>query len=142
VEEWRDIEGFEGVYQASNLGKIKSLARIEKIGDSTRNRQETILKQRIGFDGHYFVELYKDNVVKRLFVHRLVFGAFRGKLITGQIVHHIDHDKLNNEYINLQQMTVSDHNTHHKLEVLEGQQGFRQKREKAREEFLKKRRQR
>ena len=69
-EEWRDIEGYEGLYQVSNLGNIKSLGNDKK-------RKEKILKPNINNYGHYLkVCLFKQGKQKQYLVHRLVAQAF------------------------------------------------------------------
>ena len=68
-EIWKDIPNYEGLYQASNLGRIRSLPR------QTNNqfgKKERILKPRISHNGYYRVELWKQSIRKKYFVHRLV----------------------------------------------------------------------
>ena len=66
IEEWRDIPGYEGLYQVSNTGKVKSL-------HFNRNK---IINQRIRGKGYYAVTLCKDKENRHYFVHRLVAMAF------------------------------------------------------------------
>lgn len=79
-EIWKPIKGYEGYYEISNLGRVKSLCR--KI-PNTRGRQfyyrlikETILKKTTDNDGYHIVSLYKDNKTKNFKVHQLVANAF------------------------------------------------------------------
>ena len=65
-EIWKDIKGYEGIYQVSNLGRVKSL----------HHNKEKILKNRLGANGYYSVALNKNGKIKYLGVHRLVAIAF------------------------------------------------------------------
>lgn len=51
-EIWKDIKGYEGLYQVSNLGRVKSVDRIDGIG---RYKKEKVLKPSVGHNGYYFV---------------------------------------------------------------------------------------
>ena len=66
IEIWKDIEGYEGLYQVSNLGRVKSL-KFNKI---------KILSQGISGSGYKIVSLSKENQRKIFLVHRLVAMAF------------------------------------------------------------------
>lgn len=72
-EEWRDVVGYEGLYQVSNWGRIKSLSRIDARG---HKRKEKILKVSINKYGYKVISLYKNSKEKKYFVHRLVAEAF------------------------------------------------------------------
>ena len=80
-EVWKDIPGFEGFYQVSNLGGVRSLDRKMKIEPVSRNSYEKILKGkrlklRVSNNGYYVVYLYKDFERLVFAVHRLVANAF------------------------------------------------------------------
>ena len=84
--DWRDIEGYEGIYQVNNVGQVKSLARLEhKISRNgrpyTRKRRERILKFGLDHMGYYHFRLHKkdengNTKVQCLYAHRLVAKAF------------------------------------------------------------------
>lgn len=83
--EWRDIEGYEGIYQVNNIGQVKSLARFEqktsKYGKSyTRKKREKLLKYGIDHMGYGHLRLHKtengNTKVQCLYAHRLVAKAF------------------------------------------------------------------
>ena len=95
MEIWKDIEGYEGLYQVSNLGRIKSL----------RYNKEKILKPGITKRGYCIVILVKNNVKTTYTVHRLVYKAFKGELIEGLVIDHISGIKTQNNIKNLQQIT-------------------------------------
>ena len=73
MEEWKAIAGYEGLYEVSNLGRIKSLSRIDSRG---YKRNEKILKLNKDSGGYLKVSLYKNGKPKQYLVHRLVAQAF------------------------------------------------------------------
>ena len=76
-EIWKPIEGWKGLYQVSNMGRVKSLERIVRNGKNCcRTVPEKILKTSKDKDGYLSVYLCKDNKKKWYFVHRLVAQAF------------------------------------------------------------------
>ena len=104
-EEWKDILGFEGLYQASNMGRIKSLERIKKGKNGCLvTVKEKILKPQIN-RGYYRVNLYKNLIQKNYRVHRLVWEAFNGSIPEGLHVNHINEVKTDNRLENLNLMT-------------------------------------
>ena len=85
-EEWRDIQGYEGLYQVSNMGRVKSL--------NYRNTgKEGILKRYGDCHGYPIVGLYKDGKSKCYLVHRLVATAFCENPEGYTEVNHINEDK-------------------------------------------------
>ena len=68
-EIWKDITGYEGLYQVSNLGRVKSLSY-------RGSRREKMLKPLKNREGYLFVILYKNSEVKHFTIHRLVANAF------------------------------------------------------------------
>ncbi len=108
TEIWKDIEGYEGYYQVSNLGRVKSLERRSSAG---RRINDKILKNSINSVGYYRVCLCKNGKGKAVRVHQLVAIAFLGHVPCGYniIVDHIDNDPLNNNVDNLQ-LTTPRHN--------------------------------
>ena len=96
-EEWKDILGFEGLYQVSNLGRVKSLKRPYGL-------KEKILKPQIN-RGYYQVHLHKNSIEKNYYIHRLVFEAFNGPIPEGLQVNHINEVKTDNSLSNLNLMT-------------------------------------
>lgn len=102
IEFWRDIQGFEGLYQVSSLGRVKSL---ERITPQKHHIKERILNQIKVTGGYLNVNLCKDGKLKRFQVHRLVYQTFVGEIPEGMQVNHIDEDKTNNRVDNLNLMT-------------------------------------
>lgn len=105
-EIWKDIPNYEGLYQASNLGRIKSLERFRKgENGSLASVKERILKPSINHKGYYRVALWKNSIPKRCLVHRLVWEAFNGTIPEGLQVNHISERKSENRLSNLNLMT-------------------------------------
>ena len=101
-EIWKDIPNYEGLYQASNLGRVKSLERLDAIG---RKVNEKILKSARDRYGYYRIQLWKQSIGKAYQVHRLVWSAFNGPIPEGMQVNHIDEKPSNNSLSNLNLMT-------------------------------------
>lgn len=102
-EIWKDITGYEGLYQISNLGRIKSLERKVKDNYGYRIVREKILNCRKQKNGYLAVYLYKNGKQKTIKVHRLVAYAFvKNDSLFNNEINHIDENKLNNCASNLQ----------------------------------------
>ena len=97
-EIWKDIEGYEGLYQISNKGRVKSL----KWG------KERILRPGINGSGYYFIGLYNDGVSKQFQLHRLVAQAFIPNPENKPQVNHLDENKKNNCIENLEWATAKE----------------------------------
>lgn len=105
MEEWRDISGFEGLYQVSNLGRVKSLERID---NNNHPIKEKILKPNIDKregKGYLKVALCKNGKQKSFQIHRLVYETFVGKISDGMQCNHINEVKTDNRLININLMT-------------------------------------
>ena len=102
-EEWRDIKGYEGLYQVSNLGRVKSLRY-------NHSENEKILKGFLSNRGYHRVSFYKDGVRKDYSVHRLVAEAFIPNTDNKPCIDHIDTNKLNNKVDNLRWCTNKENN--------------------------------
>ncbi len=108
MEIWKDIEGFEGLYQVSNKGRVKSLEReLIYINGRRHLYKETILKSIRQNTGYYTVTLHKDRVANIKFVHRLVAQAFLPNPQSLPQVNHKDEDPSNNKLENLEWCSAS-----------------------------------
>ncbi|MGG0891665.1 NUMOD4 domain-containing protein [Cytobacillus horneckiae] len=107
IEVWKDIPGYEGEYQASNLGRVKSLPRLIKRKGVRGNqlRKGKVLSSCIDTRGYVSVKLYKGNRCKTINVHRLVCLAFIPSEDVGLHVNHKDGDRTNNNVENLEWCT-------------------------------------
>ena len=102
MEEWKDIKGYEGLYQVSNLGRIKSIPRAVCNGFNTRHIKERIRVQVKSKSGYMNVGLNKDGKFTRFRVHRLVAEAFLPNPHNYVEINHKDEDKANNHITNLE----------------------------------------
>ena len=98
-EIWRDIEGYEGLYQVSDQGRVKSL------GHKLR-KSERILKPVVRHDGYQVVGLYTGGKPKTLKVHRLVCQAFHENPENKPQVNHLNEIKTDNRASNLEWATA------------------------------------
>ncbi len=97
-EQWIDVKNYEGLYQVSNLGNVKSLPR--------KGTKGGILKQHLKQGGYLGVALSKDHETKWFKVHRLVLENFRPNSNSNYlVVDHKDRNRLNNNLENLQWLT-------------------------------------
>lgn len=94
-EEWKDIVGYEGLYQISSLGRVKSL-------NYRKSGEEGIRKPIKDKDGYITIMLYKNRNKKIFKVHRLVASAFIPNPNNLPQVNHLDENKLNNCATNLE----------------------------------------
>ena len=101
-EIWKDIKGHIGVYQASNLGRIKSLYRKSSNG---RNLKERLLSQGLNGGGYHMVVLRKAGKSTSKTVHRLIARTFLDNYSEELEVDHRDRDRLNNLVSNLRMAT-------------------------------------
>ena len=108
-EIWKDIKGYEGIYQVSNLGRVKSLSRKIEPTDGKRPywMKECIMKQYKEKTGYMSVKLCKSNVHKSQLIHRLVAQAFHPNPNGLREVNHKDEDKTNNHVNNLEWCSTS-----------------------------------
>lgn len=99
-EEWKDIPNYEGLYQVSNIGRIKSLPRYH----GSIFWKESILSQRL-CNGYCKIKLRKNKVTKNFLVHRIVIATFKGYEEGKNEVDHIDTNRQNNRLNNLRWCT-------------------------------------
>ena len=106
VEIWKGIPGYEGSYEVSSFGNVRSLDRLDSRGYKRKGR---MLNKSLNGTGYYNVGLSKQGKPKTNTVHVLVASAFLGHVQSGTtaglVIDHIDNDKLNNRVDNLQLVT-------------------------------------
>ena len=102
-EEWRDIKGFEGLYQTSNLGRVKSLSRVVRANTcGLREISEKILSNGKSSCGYELVVLSKNGKHYNKFIHRLIAETFIPNPNKYKEVNHKDENKHNNRVANLE----------------------------------------
>lgn len=107
IEIWKDIVGYEGLYQVSNLGRVKSVERRVWNGVSFALKREKLLsnnricKGKGNRFGYIHVSLRKNGKAKNLCVHKLVANAFLDNPLRHKEVDHLDNNSLNNNVENL-----------------------------------------
>ena len=106
-ETWRDIPGYEGLYQVSDSGRVRSLDRyIEYSNGKLVFYKSKIIKQSEDKHGRMVLGLYKNKNRKNYFVHSLVALAFIGERPKDYVVAHCDGNNKNNDLSNLRYDTV------------------------------------
>lgn len=112
-EEWRDVYGYEGIYEVSNLGRIKSLSRKRVNGSGYYIQKEKILKQAMTSTGYKMIGFSVNKARKYFKVHRLVAMAFLGLPPKNRtIINHKDGNPLNNNVNNLEWCSMKYNNLH------------------------------
>lgn len=109
-EEWKDIKGYEGLYQISNLGRVRSLPKHCGFGKGYTTK-EIFLKPHLRL-GYICYTLYKNDVPKSIGAHRLVAIAFIPNPLNKPQVNHINGIKTDNTIKNLEWVTNSENVKH------------------------------
>lgn len=105
TEIWKQIKGYEGMYEISNFGRVKSLVRKGVI-------KEKILKNQLDINGYYIVTPKKYGIQKNTRVHRLVTEAFIKNIENKPQINHKDGIKTNNHVDNLEWCTQKENSKH------------------------------
>jgi len=122
-EIWKNITGYEGLYQISNLGRVKSLARIvprksRSHGTYNLTVKEKILTVFLVDNQYYRVALSKNGIEKKLRIHQLIARAFIPNPLNKPQVNHINGIKTDNKIENLEWCTFQENMTHAKNQGL------------------------
>ena len=100
-EIYKDIPNYEGLYQISNLGNLRSLGRMRSDGRHFIKGQD--MSPSIHSKGYYIVHLTNSSSIRKtFFVHKLVALCFIGERPEGLVIDHIDNNPANNSSVNLQ----------------------------------------
>lgn len=115
-EIWKDVDGYEGYYQVSNFGMVRSVDRIvEIVSDHKISKQFVagrVLKISTSNSGYCLVTLCKGNKTRHFLVHRLVAYAFIDKPTNKHWINHIDNNPKNNMVSNLEWCTPKENSCH------------------------------
>ena len=108
MENWKDIKGYEGIYQISKIGMVKSLA-----GTGSGKRPHDSMMNTFGNgNGYAYVTLTKNKKRRNHYIHRLVAEAFVSNPESKPQVNHIDCNKKNNTWNNLEWVTPKENMRH------------------------------
>lgn len=111
-EEWKPVVGYEGLYEVSNLGRVRSLDRMSWNGKSYWLQKGKILNPGFDMYGYKYVNLYKNCNGKKYYIHRLVASAFIPNTDNLPVINHINEIKTDNRAENLEHCTQK-HNMEH-----------------------------
>lgn len=107
-EEWRPIPGYEGLYEVSNMGRVKSLKRYKRNHSVLQEVPEKILAGEVNHGGYLIFNLCKDGKAHNCQAHQLVAKAFIPNPENKLYVDHFDTNKLNNKVNNLEWATFEE----------------------------------
>jgi hypothetical protein len=117
-EIWNDIKDFEGWYEISNIGNIRSKTRIIEHKKDNLNRQKNqiskgkIRKKTINNKGYEYVQLFKNCKIVKRYIHRMVAESFLSNEFDKKEVNHKDGNPLNNHVDNLEWVTKNENMKH------------------------------
>lgn len=112
VEQWKDIPDYEGYYQISNLGRVKSLERPLVINGKKCTYKALIKKLYISKRGYWVVGFCKNGKESQKKIHRLIAESFTQNPQKKPHINHIDGNKLNNDISNLEWVNNRENSCH------------------------------
>ena len=112
MEIWKDIKGYEGYYQVSNLGRVKSIERLVRKSTKQYMAKSYILTSALTIHGYYFVALCRNSRCKSKTIHRLMLKAFIPNPKNKKCINHINGIKTDNRLENLEWCTHSENLKH------------------------------
>ena len=112
--EWKDVVGYEGIYEVSSCGKVRTKEgkTTHSVRNGERKWKQRILKQKVSKDNTCRVSLWKENKERTWLVHRLVAKAFIERVEGKNYINHIDGNRLNNHVDNLEWCNYTENNNH------------------------------
>lgn len=102
IVEWRPIKGYEGIYEVSSTGEVKSFAKMIRYGKKDSQEEKGLILKPRYYKGYQYVTLYKFGKPKKFSVHFLVASAFLEKPLDKSIVNHKKVTRSNNNLENLE----------------------------------------
>ena len=125
-EIWKDIKGYEGLYQVSNLGRVKSLERKVYAGRKRMRIQngKILSNNKTNGNGYKVVSLNNNGIAKNKYVHRLVAEAFIINYNNYKYINHKDENKENNCVDNLEWCTAQYNFTYNGLNIRNGEKNL------------------
>jgi hypothetical protein len=110
MEEWKDVVGYEGIYQVSNLGNVKRISKTR--GVNIKYKNDYILKPMDNGKGYLRVKLTNNGISKRVMLHRIIAEAFIPNTNNKKVVNHINCNLKDNSIENLEWCTQSENCLH------------------------------
>lgn len=104
-EIWKPVVGYEGLYEVSNMGRVRSLERINKRGF---NLSSKILKPTLNSGGYCIVGLFKNGLQRKILVHRLVAECFLYNVENKPFIDHINTIRTDNRVENIRWVTTKE----------------------------------
>lgn len=129
AEVWKDIPGYEGRYQVSDMGRVKSLARVVRCADEGKGSRlvpARMVRLSVNSNGYLRAPLRENNITFHRLVHRLVACAFLPKPTARNVVNHKNGDRTDNRLCNLEWVTTSE-NLRHSIYTLDSGPGYAKK---------------
>lgn len=113
-EEWKDVIGYEGIYEVSSLGRVRTHKNKTTFSkrSGVRRWKQRVLKNKTPDGRDVRVDLWKDGKPKSFLVHRIVAEAFIPKVEGKTCINHIDGNPKNNEVSNLEWCDHTENNNH------------------------------
>ena len=110
MEIWKDVVGYEGFYQVSNLGNVKRVGSFRGVNKAYLN--DYYLKPKDNGKGYYRIKLTVNNKSKRVMLHRIIAEAFINNPKNKKVINHINCDKKDNRIENLEWCSQSENVLH------------------------------
>lgn len=112
MEVWKSIKGYEGIYEVSNMGRIRTYRKKDGWVGYKATDTPRLMSVISHGNGYLYVTLSKDSKTENRYVHRLVAEAFIGAIPQGHVINHLDYDKTNNCADNLEIVTQKENVGH------------------------------
>lgn len=141
IEEWRDVVGYEGLYQVSNAGRVKRIEGKRVFSDGRVRHYSEAIVSPTKPDPYPRIMLHAGTRKRTTRVHQLVMEAFVGSPPSGMEVNHKNGDKADNRLDNLEYITHPDNVKHYNEVLGRGNQGSRHGMSKTNEDTVRKIRQ-
>lgn len=114
-EIWKDVPNFDGIYQVSNKGRVRSFLKKSGFVGYEKCEMPRMMSIIPKDNGYMYVTLMKNGKRHNKYIHRLVAEAFIHKIPKGWVINHLDYDRSNNAVENLE-ITTQGGNIQHSIE--------------------------